>query len=191
MYAPRKKMTLSIMIPFFVIALFLTIMIWQKYLSSQEIPSPQVVQQNEGRRLVTLLFTSDGLRLSSESRNLELCDGDKACLKTLLEELLNGPIGDLDETIPDGVVIEGVQLEADLATIELNDIFSEAIPSGSMSEMLAVYAIVNTITINFPSIQKVKLNIAGNSEAKLRHLDLSEPLLPDYSLDEGYVVNSK
>ena len=57
------------------------------------------------------------------------------------------------------------------------------IVSGSSAEMLAVYSIVNTIAANFPNIQKVKITVEGNSGVVLNHLDLSEALVPDYSLE--------
>ena len=57
-------------------------------------------------------------------------------------------------------------------------------PSGSSAEMLAVYSIVDTIAFNFPQITRVKLTIEGNDKALLRHLDLSDPLVPDYTLEQ-------
>jgi hypothetical protein len=40
------------------------------------------------------------------------------------------------------------------------------------------------VAVNFPQIQKVKINVDGNTAVVLRHLDLSDPLLPDYSLEQ-------
>jgi hypothetical protein len=58
--------------------------------------------------------------------------------------------------------------------------------SGSSAEMLAVYSIVNTVVVNFPVIQKVKLNVQGTSDVVLKHLDITEPLVPDFSLEKVY-----
>lgn len=188
----RKKITISVLIPFLVIMLLFTVMVWQKYRSSQQIPTPLKVEQLEGRRSITLFFADyNESNLVKESREIYPCEGDIECLKSILEELLNGPVGELDETLPDGTVISSVKIENDLATIELNEMFLTAMPSGSSAEMLAVYALINTVSLNFPKIQKVKLNISGNTESMLKHLDLSEPLPPDYSLAETQLLDDK
>lgn len=180
---PRKKFTISTLVPFLVFILFFSIMIWQKYRSSLEVP---VIQQRhtEGNRSVTLFFAEEGTRLAREAREIEPCEDDNACLKKVLDELLNGPIGEFDETVPEGTVIDAVHIDGNLATIEFNSTFSDAMLSGSSAEMLAVYSVINTVAINFPQIQKVKLNVNGNTGGILRHLDLSDPLPPDYSLEQ-------
>lgn len=181
----RKKITISLLIPFLVFILFFSIMIWQKYRSSHELPETLLQQHAENNRAVTLFFTGDHTQLTRETRVLEPCDGDSACLKSILDELINGPVGEFEETVPEGTTINAVRIDGDLATIEFNRSFSEAMLSGSSAEMMAVYSVVNTVTANFPQIQKVKINVDGNSKIVLQHLDLSEPLLPDYSLEQS------
>ena len=179
----RKKITINLLVPFFVFVLFFSIMIWQKYRSSYETPVTPPQAGETSIRSVTLFFTADGTHLSRETRELEPCDNDTACLKSVLDELLNGPIGDLEETLPEGVFVSSVSIEGNQATVEFNHLFSEAMSSGSSAEMLAVYAVVNTAAVNFPQIQNVKINVEGNKTGILRHLDLSDPLVPDYSLE--------
>jgi spore germination protein GerM len=187
----RKKINIHILVPFFVFVLFFSIMIWQKYRSSQEIqvtpPQPNI----ESIRSVTLFFSADGTHLSRETRALEPCDNDTACLKSVLEELLNGPVGELEETVPEGVIVSSVRIDGDQATIEFNHLFSEAMMSGSSAEMLAVYSVVNTTAVNFPQIQKVKIEVDGNKNGMLRHLDISDPLMPDYSLELSMPTESE
>ncbi|MDD2541574.1 MAG: GerMN domain-containing protein, partial [Desulfuromonadaceae bacterium] len=143
-------------------------------------------QQNaESYRSITLFFVSDGTLLAREARRIDPCDNDNACLKRVLDELLNGPVGEFEEAVPEGTIVESVRMEGDLATIEFNHMFSDAMLSGSSAEMLAVYAVVDTVAVNFPQIQKVKIDIDGTKEVILHHLDLSEPLLPDYSLEQS------
>ena len=107
-------------------------------------------------------------------------------MKDLLDELLNGPIGDFEQPLPDGTLVNSVTIIGETAAIDLNRIFAEALPSGSSAEMLAVYSIVDTVIVNTPQIKKVKLTVEGNDKAHLRHLDLSEPLGPDYTLELPY-----
>lgn len=180
----RKKITINILIPFFIVVLFFSVMMWLKYQSSHNIPVIPPPSSAESVRSVILFFTVDGTRLAREARDLEPCDSDAACVKSVLDELLNGPVGELEEAVPEGSVVSSVMLEGEQATIEFNRMFSDSMLSGSAAEMLAVYSVVNTITINFPQVHKVKINIDGNKAAILRHLDISDPLLPDYSLEQ-------
>jgi spore germination protein GerM len=158
-------------------------MLWQKFRASQEVmvtpPQPSV----ESIRSVTLFFSEDGTHLTRETRELEPCDNDTACLKNVIDELINGPIGELEETVPEGAVVSSVLIEGDLASIGFNNQFSESMPPGSSAEMLAVYSVVNTAVVNFPQIKKVKIEVDGNKTGILHHLDISEPLVPDYTLE--------
>ena len=181
---PRKKITISIVLPFLVFILFFSIMIWQKYRSSHEVPVTPPQPHAVGNRSILLFFAAEGTRLSREARDVDACEVEEECLKSVLDELLNGPIGELEEVVPDGTVIDAVHIEGNQATIEVNKTFSDAMVSGSSAEMLAVYSIVDTVATNFPHIQKVKINVEGNKAALLHHLDLSEPLSPDYSLEQ-------
>jgi hypothetical protein len=182
--ASRKKVNISLLIPFLVIAMVFGVTIWNKYRASRELPVLPQVQQPAGKRTAVLFFVADGTRLAREARQLDPCNGiADACLKELLEELVNGPVGELDESLPDGTVINTVRIDGDMAGIDLNKNFSDALQSGSSAEMLAVYSIVDTVAINFPQIRKVKLTINGDPKSLLRHIDLSDPLVPDYTLE--------
>ncbi|HXE95562.1 MAG TPA: GerMN domain-containing protein [Dongiaceae bacterium] len=182
---PQKKITISTLIPFLVFILFFSLLIWQKYRSSHEVPISPPQQHVEGKRSVTLFFAADGTRLAREAREIDPCEDDISCLKSVIDELLNGPVGEFDETVPEGTTVDAVHIEGNQATIEFNQTFSDAMLSGSSAEMLAVYSVVDTVAVNFPRIQKVKINVDGNSRVILRHLDLSDPLLPDYSLERS------
>lgn len=185
-HPPRKKLSMNILIPFLVIMLFFTGMFWLKYRSSHEIQRVPPASSTEGTRPVILFFVDGESRLTREARDIDACDDDSTCLKSVLDELLNGPVSELDEAVPAGTVVDSVRIEGNQATIGLNRLFSDSMLSGSSAEILAVYSVVNTAAVNFPLIQKVKINIDGNSGAILRHLDLSEPLVPDYSLEQPY-----
>lgn len=180
----RKRVNVSLVIPFLAIALVFGVILWQKYRASREVPPVPQLQQPAGKRTAVLFFVEDGASLVREARELDPCGDAVVCLKNVLEELVNGPVGEFDEALPEGTVINTVRIDGDLAGVDLNRAFSEALPSGSSAEMLAVYSIVDTIAVNFPQIARVKLTIEGNEKALLRHLDLSDPLVPDYTLEQ-------
>lgn len=182
----RKRINISLLIPFLVITLFFGITVWEKYRASRYLPiAPPVTQPPAGKRTAVLFFVAEGTRLAREARELDPCDGVDACLKNVLEELVNGPVGEFDEPLPDGTVINSVRVAGDRADIDLNSSFAAALPSGSSAEMLAVYSIVDTVATNFPQIARVKLNIEGDDKVLFGQLDLSEPLTPDYTLESA------
>lgn len=182
--AARKRINISLLIPFLVIALVFGVLIWQKHRASRVMPSVPHVQKPSGARTAVLFFVADGTRLAREARELEPCDKVEECVKGVLEELFNGPVGELDEALPEGTILKGIRIEGDTAVVDVNRNFAVEMPSGSSAEMLAVYSIVDTICINFPLIARVKLTIEGEQVAALRHLDIAGALLPDYTLEQ-------
>jgi hypothetical protein len=180
----RKRINIGLVLPFLVIALVFGGMIWQKYQASRNIPPAPHIKQPSGSRTAVLFFVADGSRLAREARELEPCSETGACIKDTLDALLSGPLGDYEEALPASTALNGVRLEGATAVIDLNRGFAADLPSGSSAEMLAVYSLVDTICVNYPQISRVKLTVEGNGSTVLAHLDLSEPLAPDYSLEQ-------
>lgn len=51
---------------------------------------------------------------------------------------------------------------------------------GSMGELLAVYAVVDSVTVNFPSVRRVQILLDDRpAETLAGHVDLTRPLRPD------------
>lgn len=181
----RKKININLLIPFLVIALVFGAMLWQKYRESRDVPTAPQVAPLAGKRTAVLFFVADGDHLVREARELDPCEDAVACLDNVLEELLNGPVGEFDKPLPEGTVINSVRIDRDLAFVDLNRVFADSLPSGSSAEMMAVYSIVDTVAANFPQITRVKLTVEGEQSTLLKHLDLSEPLSPDYTLEQS------
>jgi len=178
----RRKISISLLIPFAIVALVFGVLIWQKMQAShEEHPVPQVSQPDSTRKGV-LFFVADGTRLGREARELPSCTDTAACVKDLLDELFSGPVGDLDASLPEGALLNGVLLEGELAVVDVSKEFAGDLPAGSSAEMLAVYSIVNTVCFNFPQITRVRITVDG-AVAHLSHLDLTDPLPPDYALE--------
>ena len=182
----KKRASFSIIIPFILIALVFALLVWKKYRASQ----PQVthVQQPAVAQSATLFFVADGSRLGREARDIEPCTDTSECLRDIMEELFSGPVGDLNDALPEGALLNSVLVEGDKVTVDVNSNFVAEMPAGSSAEMMAVYSIVNTVCANFPQIKNVKLNVEGESKAVLKHLDLSEPFPADYSLEQEPVL---
>lgn len=179
----RRKISISLLIPFAIVALVFGALIWKKVQDSRDVqPETQITEPAAARKGV-LFFVADGTRLAREGRELGPCGDTGECVRDLLEELFSGPVGEFDQALPEGSSVLGVRLEGDLAVVDLTQHFASDMPSGSLAEMLAVYSIVNTVCANFPQIARVRLMVEGYQQTVLNHLDLSEPLLPDYTLE--------
>jgi hypothetical protein len=186
----RKKISISLLIPFAIVAMFFGALIWKKMQASRELhPVPQVNEPAAIRKGV-LFFVADGTRLAREARELPSCTDTETCVKDLLDELFSGPVGDLDEALPEGAELTGVRLEGDLAVVDVTKAFETDLPAGSSAEMLAVYSIINTVCFNYPQVARVRIMVEGSAPT-LKHLDLSDPLPPDYTLErEATSTNS-
>ena len=87
------------------------------------------------------------------------------------------------------VIPEGTALRAFYAT-ERGDAFVDLSPEvstkhsgGSSTELLTVYAIVNAVAANLPTIQRVQILIDGREVDTLAgHVDLRRPLERDFSM---------
>lgn len=182
---PRRDLTF-LYIAFIVCALVLGALMLKKYAERHRQPVAVPHSQPQGKFLVALFFaSSDGTGLVREGREIDPCSDPADCVETVVEELINGPLGDLEPTLPAATSIQDVQVNGDIAQIDVGEELVKGLPSGSNAEMMAVYSIVNSITANFPRIKKVKLLLNGKGVETLKgHLDLREPLVPDFTLEK-------
>ena len=180
----KQRIGADIVVPFILIALVFGGLFWQKYQEARQLPdTPPGKQGPAATKKITLFFGDDDSHLVREAREVETCEDRTTCLRSLLEELFVGPVGELTAVVPEWTTINSVKIENTLATVDLGKDFAELLEPGSSAETMAVYAIVNTVCSNMPEIQQVKITLDGDQAARLRHLDLSEPLEPDYSLE--------
>jgi spore germination protein GerM len=67
-----------------------------------------------------------------------------------------------------------------VAYVSFNKAISENHPGGSLTELLSIYSLVNTLSLNIPEIEAVKLLIDGREAKTLAgHIDLQYPFRPD------------
>jgi spore germination protein GerM len=170
---------------FIICAIVLGALMFEKYEERRKKPVAPPPSQQHGTMLVALFFASpDGVALVREGREIDACSEPEECIEEVVGELINGPMGNLTPSLPSTTILRSVRIEGDKALIDFGDELVNGLPGGSDSEMLAVYSIVNTVAINFPRIRIVKLMINGKEAETLKgHLDLSEPLEPDYTLE--------
>lgn len=185
-----RKTRIPMLVAIIVLATILVMLFLRKY-AGREPVSPQPVPQSvteQGIQSVTLFFSSpDGGGLVRESRILEPCSGVNECAEEVLGELINGPIGDFAPSLPETTMYHGVTLTGDTLTVDFGRELTDGMVSGSDAEMAAVYSVVNSMATNFPEVKCVRFLLDGKPMETLKgHIDLSEPLPPDYSLEKGY-----
>jgi len=176
----------ALLTAFLVAAAILGTLMLQKYLARDQTGPVPVRPQPTGTVPVTLFFAApDASGLTRESRKIEACGSDMAnCVRATLEELANGPLGDLAPTIPANSTFRSIQVQGDTVVVDLGKEFADTLPKASSAEMTAVYSIINTISFNFPAIKKVKFLLEGSDITTLGgHLELDKPLEPDFKLE--------
>jgi len=97
--------------------------------------------------------------------------------KSVLEELIKGPeTDDLYPVIPSDVRVNSVKISDDTATVDFSkEIITnfEEIPHSSTTEILAISAIVNTLT-EFEEIERVKITIEGKDSGEIDGLYIED-----------------
>ena len=179
-----------LLISFLIFAVVLGALVFRKYhTATRTAEPPPVATAPIGSAVVTLFFAAPGGEgLAREGREVLLEEELEEGVKSVVEELVSGPLGSLAPTLPANARVLGVRIQGEVAQIDFGSELRDNLPTGSSAEMTAVYSIVDTVAANFPRIKAVQLLIEGAKVEELGHLDLSEPLLPDFTLEKSEPV---
>jgi spore germination protein GerM len=185
---PQRKGSsrVLLLVAFLCCAAALGLLMLKKYNDRVRIPPPAAPHSEISPSRVMVLFfaTPDGSGLARESREIDACANEVDCIRAIITELVKGPLGDLEPTLPQ-TIVNGISVATGIATVDLGEGFIAGLPGGSSSEMTAAYSIVNSIAVNIPGITGVKFLIDGKVATTLKgNLDVSNPLSPDYSLEK-------
>ena len=104
--------------------------------------------------------------------------------RTIIKELIAGPREGLMQTIPAGAKPRAFYITQDgTAYVDLTGEIAEEHPGGVKSELLTIYSIVNSLILNIPEINAVKILINGGESLTLAgHIDLRFPFKADMLL---------
>jgi len=134
---------------------------------------------------VKLFFEeASGAGLVLEERSVAYHANLAQQLKVVVEELVRGSqSGHVASLAGSARVLEVFVTARGVAYIDLSKEVGEAPLPGADTEMLAVFSVVNSITMNFPAVKRVQILIEGRiAETLGGHIDLSRPLSPDMTL---------
>ena len=131
-----------------------------------------------GKSVVHLYFSDmENSFLTAEERvffhSEELTDFGRV----IIEALIDGPRKGLIQTIPPGTTLRALYVTQEgTAYVDLSDKVKDAHPGGVKSELLTIYSIVNSLVLNIPEIDAVKILIEGKGSMTLAgHIDLRFP----------------
>jgi spore germination protein GerM len=111
-------------------------------------------------------------------------------VKQIIADLISGPdgAGTLRAVPPATRLRQAYVLNNGVAYLDFSAHLMEDIGGGSMEEILAAYAIINSIVVNIPEVRRVGILVNGRPLATLNgHLDLRRPLPANYSLIIGSI----
>lgn len=133
------------------------------------------------RREVLLYFSdSEGEYLVGEKRKILKRNVAKEEARETVVELIKGPKGKLIPTLPPRTELLTLEIsDAGVAKVNFSPALSKDHPGGSSAEMMTVYSIVNSLSLNFPQIKRVQFLIDGKPIATIvGHLSLEQPVSP-------------
>lgn len=141
----------------------------------------------EGNRLKVFIFYQSSTRnlLLPEENEIFRTERLTDQAKQVIELLVRGPAGKgAVSALPRGTRLRSLFLFEDgLAVADFSGEMSRAHPGGVWGERASVYAVVNSLIFNFPSIRRVKILVDGReAETLAGHLSLARPFRMDLSM---------
>ncbi|NOQ51386.1 MAG: hypothetical protein GQ578_04110 [Desulfuromonadaceae bacterium] len=145
---------------------------------------PIVVEEALPAWEVQLYFTDpQGLFLQQEVRQIPGCDDDRDCIRSLLEELRSGSRQGLLPVLPKQTGILDIEVENDLVRVNFSKHLVDFHPGGSLSELLTVYSLANSLHENFSYLRQLQILIDGELRQTLKgHVRIGQPVYADFSL---------
>jgi spore germination protein GerM len=135
----------------------------------------------ETRRIRATLFyvAEDGSRLQGVDREVVYAEGPVDQARRLMEALVEPIDKPLLQSIPADTKLRTLFItDTGDAYVDFSPELSTKHPGGSLSELLTVYAIVDTLTVNLPAIVRVQILVDGKEVDTLAgHVDLRRPLV--------------
>ena len=147
----------------------------------------RVSMAREEKQEVRLYFSDLNERfLIPENRYITKRKSLNDNVRELVIALIGGPNTDLVETFPKETDLRKVNVKNGTAYIDFGKNLIDLHPGGSASEMMTIYSLTNTITINVPSVKKVKLLVDGRDLETIKgHIDTAKPFTINRELIVG------
>jgi hypothetical protein len=165
-YAPKARMTASAL----VIGMLVLCGEPAPFAAHAQVRPPASGQDPESSQsMVHLYFAdSDHRYLRAEERSVPRSEDPTEFGKRILDALIQGPHSDLMRTLPEGTGLRAFFIAEDrTAYADFSAELSQRHPGGAQTELLTVYSIVNSLLLNLPQIEAVRILIAGHEPTTL------------------------
>lgn len=165
----------------------LVIATWQTGKVPEEAIPVVDVPPSADREVLLYFSSADGQTLLAEPRQIAGCELDEDCMTSTLQALIAGPAGDMMPILPPRTTLRGLTVDGSLVQVDFSRELIDAHPGGTQSELLTVYGLADTLTVNFPHLRQVQILVEGAAVTTLKgHVDLRRPVYPDFSfVEEG------
>jgi spore germination protein GerM len=146
--------------------------------NAQQFEALPVAEQPFAKTTVHLYFADkDNGYLIAEQRTLTHPDNTRDLARSLVAALIAGPQKGLMRTVPEKAGIRSLfHLSDGTLCVDLTEAVRDDHPGGSKSELLTIYSLVDTLVLNLPDVDRVKILVGGReSETLVGHVDLRFP----------------
>jgi spore germination protein GerM len=173
-----RRVLLKVILPLLGVALLAGW--WLSRPPSDPLPRPGADQARIRKEVILYFAARAGDHLVAEARELTGCR-EESCLAETVEALAAGPRHGLTAVLPTSARLLAISEENGVATVDFSRELAAAHPGGSMSELLTVYGLADTLAVNFPYIRQVRILIEGQTVETLKgHVDLRRPVAADF-----------
>ncbi|MGD9044551.1 MAG: GerMN domain-containing protein [Desulfobacterales bacterium] len=142
-------------------------------------PSRPLTLKPSQTTLAHLYFADkEGHFLIAEERILKHPENPAFFARSIVEALIQGPQKGLIRTIPADTRVRAIYVTREgVCYVDLTADIADQHPGGIQSELFSVYSIVNSVVLNVPEVEAVKILISGDESATLAgHIDLQVPV---------------
>lgn len=132
-------------------------------------PQEEISEEQLRQTIVSLYFQNKNTdELVPEGRLIDVKLLLNEPYKTLMQLLIDGPKNDkLEKLIPEGTVINKIELKKDILYVDLSKEFIENHQGGEKLESNTIYSIVNTMT-QLTEVNGVKILIDGETDKEFK-----------------------
>jgi spore germination protein GerM len=141
--------------------------------------------EHSKKSIVHLYFSDkDNSFLKAETRDFFYTDNSDEFGKNIVQALIEGPRTGLMRTIPANTTLKAFYITRDgTVYVDLSEAIRDGHPGGVKSELFTIYSIVNSLTLNIPEIDAVKILVGGKETMTLSgHIDARFPFKPNMLL---------
>lgn len=148
--------------------------------------TPGFIEEPLVKREVALYFAEPrGRYLLRVTDGISGCEDDRDCVRALLERLIAGPQGKAVRVLPATTLIKGVELDNDLVRINFSRHLVDHHPGGSLTELLTIYSLINSLSESFPYLRQLQILVEGEVRPTLKgHVRIDHPVYADYALTQ-------